>query len=471
MSRGTKRAIVAVAIVALALLLAPAALASAGRGSAGYGGGGGGGGRGVGLYILIQILIRIAIFGHGLGVLLLIGLVVLFLLFTKLAPKMRGFASARQDAGRGTRRRTSRRERRVELAAAEAAEYDPAFAPDLVKPAAAHLFTEIQAAWDAADRARLAKLVGPDLLVEWKRRLDDFDKHRWRNRVTRLQEPRVEYVGLRRHGDASDRVVVRIQAKLRDYVVDRQGRYINRVGRMTPTVTVREFWTLGRSHGRWILLSIEQGAEGAHALDDQVVATPWSDETALRDEALLEGAVAEAVPDHISVAEVADLDFAGDARAAALDLSLADGRFAPDVLEVAARRAIAAWAEAVDGDDTTLLALADRQAIGDMLHPDDPSALTRLVVRGPVIKQITIVELDAGAQPPTMTIDVKLEGRRYIEDRATTAVLSGNRSRKTSFTQRFTLALTGDARSPWRIVAAGSPAVHPARAAPGPARA
>jgi predicted lipid-binding transport protein (Tim44 family) len=468
MSRRTRHAIVGATIVALALLLAPAALAGAGGGSAGYGGGGGGG-RGAGLYILIQILIRIAIFGHGLGVLLLIGLVVLFLLFTNFAPKVRGFASARQDAGRATRRRTSRRERRVELAAAEAAEYDPAFAPDLVKPAAAHLFTEIQAAWDAADRARLANLVAPDLLAEWERRLDDFDKRGWRNHVTILQEPRVEYVGLTRHGDASDRVVVRIQAKLRDYVVDRHGKYVKRVGRLTPTVTVREFWTLGRSHGRWVLLSIEQGAEGAHALDDQVVATPWSDETALRDEALLEGAAAEAVPDHVSVAEVADLDFAGDARAAALDLSLADGRFAPDVLEVAARRAVAAWAEAVDGDDNALAPLADRQAIREMLHPGDPSVQTRLVVRGPEIKQITIVALDAGAEPPTMTIDVKLVGRRYIEDRATTAVLSGSRSRKTSFTERFTLALSADTRSPWRIVSAGPPSPHAARPAPRPA--
>ena len=41
-----------------------------------------------------------------------------------------------------------------------------------------------------------------------------------------------------------------------------------------------------------------------------------------------------------------------------LDLSLADARFAPDVLEAAARRAVAAWAEAVDGDDAALLEVA-----------------------------------------------------------------------------------------------------------------
>ncbi len=457
MSRRTRAAILIAATLAFALALVPAALASAGGGSAGYGGGGGGG-KGFALYVLIQLLIRIAIFGHGLGALVLIGLVVLVLLYTHVvAPRARGFAAARQDTGRAARGRTAHRERRVELAAAEAAEYDPAFAPDVVKPAAAHLFTEIQAAWDAADRARLARLVGPGLLTEWDHRLDDFQRRGWHNRVAPMQEPRVEYVGLTHHGNESDRVVVRIEAKLRDYVEDAHGNRISRAGRLTETVRIREFWTLGRSHGRWVLLSIEQGAEGAHALDEQVVATPWSDQTALRDEALLEGAAAEAVPDGTSVAEVADLDFEGDARAAALDLSLADGRFAPDVLEVAARRAVAAWGRAVDGDDAALNALADRRVVQGLLHPGDPSGNTRLVVRGPRIKQIHIVALDAGAQPPTMTIDVELEGRRYIEDRATTAVLEGSRSRATSFAQRLTLALTDDARSPWRIVDAGSP--------------
>jgi predicted lipid-binding transport protein (Tim44 family) len=56
-----------------------------------------------------------------------------------------------------------------------------------------------------------------------------------------------------------------------------------------------------------------------------------------------------------------------------------------------------------------------------------------------------------------MTIEVDLTGRRYIEDRDTTAVLAGSQSRETSFTERWTLALDGDAAQPWRIVAARSP--------------
>ena len=461
MTRRRRVLVVLIAIVALALILAPTAFAAAGGGSAGFGGGGGGGGgggRGAGLYILIQILIRIAIIGHGLGALVLIGLVLLYLLFVRAVPSARRFWSAQESAGRASRRRTERRERRVHLAAAEAAEDDPAFAPENVRAQATRLFNDIQAAWDAGDRVRLRGLVAPELLKEWERRLDDLDRRGWRNRVQAIGEPAVEYIGLKHRGSPDeDRITVRIEAKMRDYVEDRSGNHVKRAGRLRETVRVREFWTLARRQGHWILSSVEQGAEGAHALSDEIIATPWSDEQAMRDDALLEGAVADAVPDGTKVAEVADLNFEGDARAAALDLSLADGRFAPDVLEVAARRAVAAWAEAVDGDDTKLHRLATRAASMELLHPGDPSGKTRLVVRGPKVQQIRIAALDAASEPPTMTIDVDLSGRRYVEDRDTTAVLSGSQSRESTFTEHWTLALDGNGATPWRIAAVGSP--------------
>lgn len=432
-------------------------LAAAGGGSGGFSGGGGGG-RGAGLYIVIQILLRVALLGHGVGALVLIGAIVLWLVFTRLVPRARASRSARQDSGRAARRKTAQRERRVELAAAEAADDDPAFAPDVVKPAAAELFVEVQRAWDAADRLALSPLVAPDLAAEWGRRLDDLERRGWRNHVEVLAPPKVEYVRLEnRGGTATDRVTVRIEAKLRDYVEDRQGHHLKRSGRFTETVRVREYWTLTKNpNGRWILASIEQGAEGSHALEDGLVATPWSDERALKDDALVEQAVDDAAPDGTKIAELADLDFDGDARGAALDLSLADGRFAPDVLGVAARRAVAAWAEAVDGTDTRLSAVATPEAARELLHPGNPDV--RLVVRGPSVKRIRIADLDAAAEPPTMAIEVDVEGRRYIEDRNTTTVLAGSRAKPTTFTEHWTFALTGDSAQPWRIVRVGAPA-------------
>ena len=459
-----KRALLIAAAVVLALLiLAPAALAAAGGGSAGFGGGGGGegggggGGRGVGFYILIQLLIRIAVLGHGLGALVLIALAIGYLVVTRVFPGATRAWSAQDSKGPAQRRRVAERQRRVQAAAAEAAEDDAAFAADAVKVNATALFKQIQAAWDRGDRARLQQLVGPKLLGEWDRRLDDLDRRGWRNRVQIIGEPQVEYVGLNHKGDKTDTVTVRIEAKLRDYVEDRMGNHIKRAGHLSETVHVREFWTLGRMNNRWIVVSIEQGAEGMHAIDDAIIATTWSDNTALKDEALIEGAVEDAVPQNTNIADVADLDYKGDAHAAALDLSLADGRFATDVLEVTARRAVMAWAEAVDGDAARLRSIAHGQAVRDLLHPGDPSQQTRLVVRGPKVNTIRITGLDAAAQPPTMTVEVQIQGRRYIEDRDTTAVLAGSPSHETKFTEHWTFALDGDSRQPWLLASASSP--------------
>jgi predicted lipid-binding transport protein (Tim44 family) len=453
-----KRLLIGLAIALITLIAAPAALAAAGGGSSGFGGGGegGGGGRGFGFYILIQLLFRIAVLGHGLGALVLIGLALLYVIFARVVPHAHSSWSARGGTATQSRRRMAERQRRVTAAAAEAAEDDPGFAADVVKPAAANLFKQVQAAWDAGDRTTLGRLVAPDLLTEWERRLDDLARRGWHNRVQVLGEPTVEYVGL----DAnSSRCTVRIEAKLRDFVTDRLGNHLKRAGRLTDTVKIREFWTLGKTQGgRWRLVSIEHAAEGSHILDEQIVATPWSDTQALRDEALIEGANKDAVPDGTQIAEVADLDFAGDAHAAALDLSLADGRFAPDVLEITARRAARAWAEAVDGDDARLHSIAHGQAVNDLLHPGDPSRRTRLVVRGPEVRKLRILALDAAAQPPTMTIEVELYGRRYTEDRDTAAILSGSQSRAATFTARWTFALDGDARQPWLLSAVGAPA-------------
>jgi predicted lipid-binding transport protein (Tim44 family) len=177
----------------------------------------------------------------------------------------------------------------------------------------------------------------------------------------------------------------------------------------------------------------------------------------MHDEAMVQAAVADAVPAGTKIADVADLQFDGDAQSAANDLSLADGRFAPDVLEIAARRAVQAWAEAVDGDDADLRKISTPRATRDLLYPADASGRTRLVVRGPVVNRIRIVGLDASATPPTMTIEVDLTGRRYLEDRDTTAVLAGSRSRAVGFTERWTMALDGDQAQPWRLTAVAAP--------------
>ena len=69
-----------------------------------------------------------------------------------------------------------------------------------------------------------------------------------------------------------------------------------------------------------------------------------------------------------------------------------------------------------------------------------------------------------------MTIEFKLEGQRYVEDRDTKAVMSGSRDEATAFTERWTLSLDGADSSPWQITAVGhSPEAEKATGPAGPA--
>lgn len=427
-------------MIALALTTV---FAAAGGGSSGFGGGGGGGGGSYG--------------GGGAGgagggsPIFFLVIVVGFLLFVLVTGLQ----------VRKTRKRREARRRRVELASAEAADDDPLLAADAVVPGAEQLFRAAQAAWDARDDARLAQLLDADLLVEWRRRLDDFAERGWDNRVEVLSVDAVEYLGLvNREGIADDRVTVRISARLRDWVETLDGAAVMRRGATSSIVSLTEYWTLGRRGDGWFVASIESDAEGAHVLDEQIVATPWADEQRMQDASIVEVAAADKLPDGVSTAEVADLDYAGAARAAALDLSLADGRWAPDVLEASVRRAVAAWAAAVDGADRDLLDVATPEAADELLHPGDRSGKTRLVIRGPRVRRLEVVALDPAAVPPTMTVEVEVHGRRYVEDRDTAAVLSGSKSRPATVVERWTLALAGPDDRPWQVVGVAGSDVH-----------
>jgi predicted lipid-binding transport protein (Tim44 family) len=436
---------------------------SFGGGGGGYSGGGGGsfgggyssGGGGSGEPISL---------GGAIG--LAVGMMALFAAFWLIAVWMRRTdpAAAVGDTRRRMRLDRLRRSRQMRAraiagAVAEAAAEDPAFDPDAIRSKAATLFREVQAAWDARDRARLAALVAPDLLVEWERRLDDFEAKGWHNRVQVVTAPQVDVVQIVNAGaDAEDRVVVHVSALMRDFVVATRGRRIPRRDSRKEEVDLDEYWTLGEHGGGWRLESIEQPGEGDHHLTATPIAAPWEDEARLRDEVVAARAAETAAPAGVSPAELADLDFAGPARAAALDLALADGRFDPDLIEASVRRAVAAWAEAVDGPDDALRAAATPAAVDALLHPGDSSRELRLVVRGPQIGAIRILALDAAAAPPAVTVEIDARGRRYVERRDSLAVVSGHRDTETSFGERWTLELSGDGPWPWRIGAVAAPA-------------
>jgi predicted lipid-binding transport protein (Tim44 family) len=333
---------------------------------------------------------------------------------------------------------------------------EPIFEPDAVHGQAAQLFRNIQSAWSERDLDRLTALVGSDLMVEWERRLNDFDRRGWHNIVDILEGPTVQYVSLANRGEKDkDRVVVFIEAVVSDYVrVERSGGILTHNSGSSPRTRVGEYWTLAPHDDHWMLVSIEQPEEGAYHLRERPIPRPEDDDH-LRDDTFLAMAAASTLPEGFTDADLISVDFATDARAAALDMSLADPRFSIDVLETSVRQVIEAWAQAVDGGDTPLERIATRESIDQLLYDSDSRRLTRVVVRGPMVRRVQVAHLDVTHTPPRMRVDAELGGFRYVEDRDTVAVLEGSKTRPSAFAEQFTMELVdGSSARPWQVVAA-----------------
>jgi predicted lipid-binding transport protein (Tim44 family) len=382
------------------------------------------------------------------------GLIVVVVLAVIAAIALRAAWLAEQV--RAARRRRAERDTQMHSVALDAAMVEPIFDPDTVHQQVAELFVEIQAAWTDRNRGRLRQLVGPDLMVEWERRLDDFDRRGWRNIVQVVDGPTVQYISLANRGEKDlDRVVVFIEAVVADYVqVEVSGMILTHDSGSSPRTRVGEYWTLAPHDDHWMLISIEQPAEGEYHLHERPIPRPEDDEH-LRDDTFLAMAAADKLPEGFTPADLINVEFAQDARAAALDLSLADPRFSLDVLETSVRQVIEAWAQAVDGADTPLEAIATHDAVDQLLYDSDARRVTRVVVRGPMVRHVTVAQLDVTHQPPRMRVDAELGGFRYVEDRDTVAVLEGSKTRPSAFAEQFTLELVdGSAARPWQVVAA-----------------
>lgn len=441
-------------MITTATLLATDILARAGSGSSGFSRGGGGGfsgsrGSGGGAPIVF-----FGGGGGGGGLLLVIFVVIILAVAVPML----------MAAHRKRQRERARQARHLELrsAAAAAAAEDEAFDADRLIADTAAMAVAIQQAWDDQDRAALARMLGPDLLHEWTLRLDDFARRGWADRVRVTGEPEIRLASIvNRANDADDRVVVHITLAMDNWVDTPYGPQFP-TGQEGPQTLLSEYWTLGKRDGRWILLSIEQELEGEHHLQAPVVVDPTADPE-LSDRSRTELATASATDlDHAELVSLASTGFSDDARAAALDLSLVDDRFSPDVLQIAVNQAVAAWATAIDGADDDLERLADTDAVRVLLYGPDLTQRTRTVVRGPRVEDLTIDAVtgtpggeggNVATATASMQVRVHYRARWYREDRETAAVLEGSKDYETERTDRWTFALTDDAEHPWRLVA------------------
>lgn len=242
-------------------------------------------------------------------------------------------------------------------------------------------------------------------------------------------------------------------------VVNREGVERDRVVVRVETAQADELWTLEREGEGWRRLAVEGSSQAAHHLATPLVARPEADVEGIRDVATMETAAGDGLG--TAPERFAGLEVGPDVRRALLDLSVIDGRFAPAVVEAAVRRAVAAWAEAVDGDGAPFRTVAEPAAVSELLTGGDVEGKTRLVVRGPQLLEVLPTALDLATSPPVLTVDVTIRALRFRE-RIGVGAMGGEHDRERTFTDTWFLGLASAAELPWRLlrVRRGVPALR-----------
>ena len=146
-----------------------------------------------------------------------------------------------------------------------------------------------------------------------------------------------------------------------------------------------------------------------------------------------------------------ELDVYPDAAAAMTEAG--GGWFGRELAVRAARQAVAAWATAVNGDQTALAALADiPDRVGWLIFPDSdhPWREQWAVAPGPVLTELTIWRLEPAADPPELDVKWRFTGRQRWAD-ADAGGIAGRDGDELSFVGMLTLKFIGSGAWPWRL--------------------
>ena len=130
-----------------------------------------------------------------------------------------------------------------------------------------------------------------------------------------------------------------------------------------------------------------------------------------------------------------------------------DGWFGRTLAVRAARLAVAAWARAVNGDESALAALADTpDRVGWLLQPESlsPWRPQWTVAPDPVVTEVRIWGLDPVADPPELNAQWLFTGRRRWADPDQADGRDEDEDDR-PFVGMATLKLTGSDPWPWRL--------------------
>lgn len=208
---------------------------------------------------------------------------------------------------------------------------------------------------------------------------------------------------------------------------------------------VMAFWTLiGNENGSWTVTDFEPMDRGRHYLEDPLPAGPSDGD--LRDDATISLAVADGAL-ATATAELTEVD--APVRRRLLDLSLVDGRYAPDAIAACVREIARAWEAAVEHGEREVLERWTTPEAATQLSRPTPNGLRR--VRNLDVRQVRIEALDTDSDLPTVTVAAELEGIRWLANRhgVGQTPISGSQLRRRSFTEHWTLRFHPHDDSPW----------------------
>jgi hypothetical protein len=342
--------------------------------------------------------------------------------------------------------RSIERTRRAAAAAREAAEEQPAFAPQAIARAVREIAATGTGMWHgAASPAGLERRPDRQLIQLWAR-----SRTTWLGAsIAAHGEPAVQLLDVVNRGsEEEDRVVVRVRIRVR-----RPHTRRDPVGELMVRhrITLDERWTLRRAGAGWLLVDAEGDPLAGPVLRAPLIATPADDVERLRAQSLAELAT-EDVTAH---PDVSGLVAPGTPPATALlDLSNVDERFLPALIADAISQLVEAWGEACAGAEGRLRTLASEAACDALLHPRPG---TRMILRDAALRSWQATEIRPDGR---VEVSVTLDAYRYLASASTGATSAGNPDSRHTIAVTWLLELRDSRGEPWQLAESSDPAAE-----------
>ena len=330
------------------------------------------------------------------------------------------------------------RANRAHLAAIEAAEDDPSFSPDVIRQYVSQVVALAGSLWQTESPGAVHGRPDAELVSKWAR-----SRQAWLGGGLRVMgKPSVDLLGVVNRDDEDEN---RVDLRVRVWIHCKQPR----CGRF---MHLDERWTLGRSGGRWVVVSMGGDPLAGPVLTAPLVPNRSFDTDRLREQSLAELADGQKVGDNVALSELVSAD---EPPALALqDLSVLDGRFAPGLIAAELAHLVEAWEEAATGSEVPLAQLANEEARTALLRPGHR---IRLVTQDAELKSWKPTKLDLSRQPPAIEVRLDVEAVRFVTTEHG-GHITGDESARRRMALAWVLELTSSSQTPWRLISSNNPA-------------